>query len=407
MKNHLLERFLDYVKILTPSDKNGTQTPSSKAQFALAHRLEEEMTRLGISGVYTDEHCYVYGHLPASAGLEDLPALGFLAHMDTVSDFCSSPVIPVIHEDYDGNDLYLPAADRTIRVKDFPHLKNWKGRTVITSDGTTILGADDKAGIAEIMTMAEILLTENIPHGKICLAFTPDEEIGSGAELLDLETFGADFAFTLDGNLEGEISYETFNAASAQVQIRGVNVHPGSAKDIMVNAAAVACEFQSMLPDSEQPRTTSGYEGFYHLTDISGTVEKAEMDYIVRDHDHGRFESRKKNLKEIADRLNGKYGADTVSVTLSDTYYNMSEILADHMHLIENAKKAVSETGLTPLIRPVRGGTDGARLSFRGLPCPNLGTGGFGFHGPYEHISLEGMESAVKMLLAIVRHYSA
>ena len=403
MRERLLNRFLKYVKIYTPSDADSSASPSSECQLDLAHALEEEMKALGISGVYVDENGYVYGYLPATAGLEDAPKVGFLAHMDTVSDFCTKPVTPLVHENYDGEDIFLPAGNRTISVKDYPHLSERKGRTVITSDGTTILGADDKAGIAEIMTMADELIKSNVSHGRISIAFTPDEEIGSGAEKLDLTRFGADFAYTADGDLEGGLEFETFNAASAIVEIHGVNVHPGSAKDIMINSASVACEFQGLLPESEQPRSTSGYEGFYHLIELSGNVEKTTMKYIIRDHDRDLFEKRKRTFDTLSDSLNEKYGSGTVSVKVTDSYYNMKEILKDHMELIDYAKQAIKEVGLEPRIKPVRGGTDGARLSFRGLPCPNLGTGGAAFHGPYEHITLEGMETAVRILLNLVK----
>ena len=403
MRERLLNRFLKYVKIYTPSDADSSASPSSECQLDLAHALEEEMKALGISGVYVDENGYVYGYLPATAGLEDAPKVGFLAHMDTVSDFCTKPVTPLVHENYDGKDIFLPAGNRTISVKDYPHLSERKGRTVITSDGTTILGADDKAGIAEIMTMADELIKSNVSHGRISIAFTPDEEIGSGAEKLDLTRFGADFAYTADGDLEGGLEFETFNAASAIVEIHGVNVHPGSAKDIMINSASVACEFQGLLPESEQPRSTSGYEGFYHLIELSGNVEKTTMKYIIRDHDRDLFEKRKRTFDTLSDSLNEKYGSGTVSVKVTDSYYNMKEILKDHMELIDYAKQAIKEVGLEPRIKPVRGGTDGARLSFRGLPCPNLGTGGAAFHGPYEHITLEGMETAVRILLNLVK----
>jgi len=401
MRERLLDRFLKYVQIYTPSSEESDTSPSTKWQFDLAHALEAEMTELGISGVYVDENCYVYGYIPASKGCEGEPAIGFISHMDTVSDFCDRPTVPVVHEDHDGGDIFLEAGDRTIRVKDFPLLEQMKGRTIITSDGTTILGADDKAGIAEIMTMAEELMKGDIPHGRICIAFTPDEEIGSGASLLDLERFGADFAYTVDGGPEGGIEYETFNAAAARISVTGVNVHPGSAKDIMVNAAAVACEFQAALPEAEQPRNTSGYEGFYHLTSISGGVSGTLMNYIIRDHDREKFEERKQRVSEIAQWLNDKYGEGTVEVQLSDTYYNMAEIMKDHMEVVDRAKEAIRAEGLEPEVEPVRGGTDGASLSFRGLPCPNLATGGIGCHGPFEHVSLEGMEICTRVLINI------
>lgn len=402
MKEQLLERFLRYARINTPSCETSETTPSSACQFDLARILVEEMNSMGISGARVDEHCYVYGFLPATKGYEAKPAMGLIAHMDTVSDFCDRPVVPVVHENYDGRDIELPGG-RRIPVSDYPHLKGMKGRTIITSDGTTVLGADDKAGIAVIMTLAQILLEQQIPHGKICIAFTPDEEIGSGAELLDLEAFGADYAYTLDGDLEGGIEYETFNAASAKVEISGVNIHPGSAKDIMINASVVGSEFQNALPEKEQPRNTSGYEGFYHLVSFEGTVEKALLRYIIRDHDRGIFEQRKKQFEIIAEKLNQKYGDGCVRVTLQDSYYNMAEIIKDHMELVDQAAAAARKAGIEPVITPVRGGTDGARLSFRGLPCPNIGTGGFAFHGPYEHVSLEGMELAVQMMLNIIK----
>ena len=402
MKEKLLERLLRYTRINTPSCEEAETTPSSSCQYDLAKELAEEMTALGIIDVRVDEHCYVYGFLPASEGCEGKPAIGLIAHMDTVSDFCDGPVTPVVHENYDGGDIVLTSAGRTITVRDFPHLAKMAGRTIITSDGTTILGADDKAGIAEIMTLAEILLKKNVLHGKICIAFTPDEEIGSGAALLNLAAFGADYAYTLDGDLEGSIEYETFNAASATVDISGVNVHPGSATGIMVNAAVVGCEFQNALPENEQPRTTSGYEGFYHLTSFEGTVGKAQLNYIIRDHDRKKFEERKRLFLEIGKQLNRKYGKDCVRVTLEDSYYNMADVLKDHMELIDQAAEAAWKAGIEPVITPVRGGTDGACLSFRGLPCPNIGTGGAAFHGPYEHISLEGMERVVQMMKNIV-----
>ena len=406
MREQLLERFLRYVQVYTPSDEAGSDTPSSKCQFDLADMLADEMNAMGIEDVFVDEHCYVYGTIPATEGYENVPAIGFIAHLDTVSDFCDKKTVPVVHENYDGEDIYLEAGERTIRISDFPHLKGMKGRTIITSDGTTILGADDKAGIAEIMTAAGELINGDMPHGKVCIAFTPDEEIGSGAHLLDLERLGADFAFTADGDIEGGIEYETFNAAAAKVHITGFNVHPGSAKDIMINSAVVACEFNTALPENEQPRTTSGYEGFFHLTDIRGDVGSTEMSYIIRDHDRDRFEARKARMTEIAGALNRKYGEGTVQVELKDSYYNMADILKDHMDIVETARKAVEMEGIEPSVKPVRGGTDGSALSFRGLPCPNLATGGEGYHGPYEHISLEGMEISVKVMLNIIKLYA-
>ena len=403
MKEELLDRFLRYVKVYTPSSEdNESATPSSQCQFDLARVLEEDMKQIGLSDVYVDEHCYVYGNIPASKGYENEPAIGFIAHIDTVSDYCRKPAVPLVHENYDGEDIYLKEGDITIKVNDFPYLKKMKGRTIITTDGTTVLGADDKAGVAEILTMADQVIKSGIPHGKISIAFTPDEEIGHGASLLDLDRFGADFAYTADGDLEGGIEYETFNAAACKVLIKGVNVHPGSAKNIMINSSVAACEFNALLPEDERPENTEGYEGFFHLRYVQADVEKGVMYYIVRDHDRDKFEARKQLLRVCAEKLNQKYGPGTVTVEIEDTYYNMMEILKDHMEVTRRAKDAVRKAGLEPRVKPVRGGTDGSQLSFRGLPCPNLGTGGGGYHGPYEHASLEGMELAVKIMMNIV-----
>ena len=361
---------------------------------------------MGITDVKVDTRCYLYAHIPATPGYEDRPKLGFIAHLDTVSDFCDRRIIPVIHEDYNGRELPLGTSGRILSPDMFPHLKDLKGRTLITSDGTTILGADDKAGIAEIITMAERILDENIPHGPISIAFTPDEEIGMGAAHFDVEEFGADFAYTLDGDTEGEIQYENFNAAKAEFRISGVNVHPGSAKDIMVNASLVAMEINSMLPQGETPRDTDGYEGFYHLIDMQGDVGHAVLRYIIRDHDAEKFEERKETLRNIEKTINEKWGRGTAALTITDQYRNMAEIIAGCMHLIENAKKACENAGVTPLVLPIRGGTDGAQLSFKGLPCPNLGTGGHGYHGPYEHITAEGMDAACDVALELVKIYA-
>lgn len=400
------ERLLKYVIIRTPSDEHSETVPSSSCQFELAQHLSRELFTMGITDVKVDTKCYLYAHIPPSSGCEDRPCLGFIAHLDTVSDFCDRRVSPEVHEDYDGRDLPLGSSGRILSPEMFPHLKDLKGRTLITSDGTTILGADDKAGIAEIMTLAEQLISENIPHGPVSIAFTPDEEIGMGASHFDLGEFGADFAYTLDGDTEGEIQYENFNAAKAVFEIRGVNVHPGSAKDIMVNASLVAMEINALLPVHETPRDTEGYDGFYHLTDMKGDTGSAELRYIIRDHDAEKFEERKKTLQNIEKSMNEKWGQDTVKLTITDQYRNMSEVISGCMHLIENAKKACENAGVTPLILPIRGGTDGAQLSFRGLPCPNLGTGGHGYHGPYEHITAEGMEAACRVALELVKIYA-
>lgn len=400
------ERLLKYVVIRTPSDENSQTVPSSQCQFELANLLVAELKALGIENAYVDNNCFVYGKLAATPGLESAAKLGFIAHMDTVSDFCEHDITPVITENYDGKDLVLGTSGRTLRVKNFPHLPDLKGRTLITTDGTTILGADDKAGIAEIMTMLEQIITEKIPHGQICVAFTPDEEIGSGAQNFHVETFDADFAFTLDGDTEGEIQYENFNACKADFEITGFNVHPGSGKNSMINASLVAMEINSLLPGTETPRDTEDYEGFYHLINMTGEVSHASLHYIVRDHRASSFEARKNTLRHIEKIMNEKWGEGTVRLTLTEQYRNMAEIIANCMHLIENAKSAAEAAGITPLVIPIRGGTDGCQLSFRGLPCPNLGTGGHGYHGPYEHITAEGMDLATDMIVELVKQYA-
>lgn len=396
------ERLLKYAVIKTPSEEESETVPSSRVQLAFAAQLVEEMKEIGILDAEMDEKGYVYGSIPATAGCEDGMRLGFIAHMDTVSDFTGNEIKPVVHENYDGERFLLGESGRALEPEVFEHLPSLKGRTLITSDGTTILGADDKAGVAEIMTLAEQILAQEKPHGKISIAFTPDEEIGRGADWFDVERFGADFAYTVDGGAEGEIEYENFNACEAVFTVNGVNVHPGSAKDIMINAGAVACEIQAMLPEKETPRHTEGYEGFYHLIKMSGCCEKAELVYIVRDHDGEIFEKRKEKLEEICEGINRKYGTGTVNLRIKEQYRNMAEKIRPCFHLIENAKKACLDAGVQPIIRPIRGGTDGARLSFMGLPCPNLGTGGYAFHGPYEHITAEGMDKAVEILKNIV-----
>ena len=400
------ERLLKYVVVRTPSDENSETVPSSTCQFNLARILEAEMKELGLTDVYLDDQCYLYGKLPATAGYEDKPALGFIAHMDTVSDFCDHDITPVITENYDGEELALGDSGLVLSPATFSHLKDLKGRTLITSDGTTVLGADDKAGIAEILTLVERLQTEKIPHGPLCVAFTPDEEIGTGASHFDIERFGADYAYTMDGSTEGEIQYENFNACKAQFDVKGFNVHPGTSKDTMINASLVAMEINSLLPGMETPRGTEDYEGLYHLTSMSGECAEAQLNYIVRDHNKDFFEARKNTLRLIEKNLNEKWGEGTVTLTITDQYKNMAEIIANCMHLVDNAKTACENTGITPLIIPIRGGTDGCQLSFRGLPCPNLGTGGHAYHGPYEHITVEGMDKTVDMITELVTLYT-
>ena len=400
------ERLLNYIQIDTPSDPESGKTPSSDCQFQLANKLVEELQALGVKNAEVDEKCYVYASVPATEGYEGCKKLGFIAHMDTAPDFNGIGVKPQIISNYDGKDIALGESGRVLRVKDFPELAHMKGRTLITTDGTSLLGSDDKSGIAEIMSLLEMILKENIPHGKICIGFTPDEEIGAGADHFDVEKFGADIAYTMDGGMEGEIEYENFNAAGAKVLFHGNNVHPGTAKDIMVNAQLLAMEFAGKLPADETPATTEGYEGFFHLTNMEGSVERAKLQYIIRDHSKEKFEQRKDFMLKLVDEMNEIYGANTVELELKDQYFNMKEMVEPHMHLIDYAKEAAKEVGLNPKVVPIRGGTDGARLSFMGLPCPNLGTGGFGFHGPYEHVTAEGMELCVEMMRKIVEKYA-
>lgn len=399
------ERLLKYVKIYTTSEEESGTTPSAQREFDLGNLLAEELKEIGVENVRITEQCYVYGEIPATPGYEQVPALGFIAHMDTAPDFCGEGVKPQIIGAYDGNDIQLGQSGRVLSCKAFPNLCALKGRTLITTDGTTLLGADDKAGVAEIMTMAEQLIREKIPHGKICVAFTPDEEIGEGADHFDVEGFGAKYAYTVDGGAENEIEYENFNAAGAQIEITGLSVHPGDSKDTMINAALVAMEFNQMLPSGETPRGTSGYEGFFHLTDMSGDVSEAKLSYIIRDHSAAHFEVRKEQMQHIADLLNEKYGQGTVKLVIKDQYRNMREKIEDCMFLIDYAKQAVQEAGLQPKEVAIRGGTDGARLSFMGLPCPNLGTGGYAFHGPFEHITTEGMDYTVDILKGIIKAF--
>ena len=397
------ERLLKYVSYWTTSDEECRQIPSSERQFELGKVLEQELRDLGLEKVTLTDHCYVYGLLPATKGYADKPAVGFISHMDTAPDFSGKDVKPQIIPDYDGNDILLKGSGAYLKVSDFPTLKTLKGRTLITTDGTTLLGADDKAGVSEIMTAVEQIITEKIPHGDIWIGFTPDEEIGSGADLFDLDYFKAKFAYTVDGDYEGEVAYENFNAASASFEITGVNVHPGEAKDIMINAALVGCEIASLLPENETPAHTEGREGFYHLTDFSGDIAHAKVNYIVRDHDKATFEKRLDTLRGIEQKMNEKYHADTVKLNIQHSYSNMLEVIEKNEYVVAIAKKAIKNVGLEPVSRPVRGGTDGARLSFMGLHCPNLGTGGYGFHGPFEHISVEGMDTAVSVIKEIVK----
>ena len=400
------ERFLNYVPVWTTSDETSDTVPSADRELVLARMLVEEMKGLGIADARVDDKGYVYGHIPATPGCEDKPSLGLVAHMDTVADASGENIKPQIIENYDGKDVVLKGSGDILKVDEFPYLAELKGRTLITTDGTTLLGADDKAGIAEILTVAEEIIKEGLPHGKICIGFTPDEEIARGAKHFDVEGFGADYAYTLDGDEEGEIQFENFNASTAFITIHGVSVHTGSAKDVMVNSQTIATEIHQMLPVNERPETTEGYEGFYHLVSVQGHVTTTKMKYFIRDFDRRSFDARAQKLRDIAEEMNKKYGEGKVEVEIVESYYNMREKIEPCMQLIDYAKAAIEHAGITPIVSPVRGGTDGARLSFKGLPCPNLGTGGHAFHGVFEHITVEGMDKAVLIVKDTIRQFA-
>ena len=399
----LKERFLKYVAIDTQSSEESETFPSTEKQWTLLRLLVEEMKALGLTEVSIDEHGYAMGTIPASEGCGNAPVIGFLAHVDTSPDMSGENVRPRIIDNYDGSDIVLNNA-LTMRVADFPELKNFVGHTLIHTDGTTLLGADDKAGVAEIMTAAEYLLAHpEIRHGKIRIGFTPDEEIGRGVDFFDVKAFGADFAYTMDGGYEGELEYENFNAASAKIAIQGRNVHPGYAKNKMINAIEVACELNSLIPATERPQYTEGYEGFYHCVGLNGTVEQATISYIIRDHDADKFEQKKVWMWSVVDLLKKKYGEQVLTLTLKDQYYNMRKMVEPHPQVIELAKKAMTEAGVAPIVRPIRGGTDGARLSFMGLPCPNIFAGGMNFHGKFEYCSLDSMQRAMQVIVNLAR----
>ena len=399
------ERFLDYIKIHTTSDEESGLHPSFKGEFDLADLLKNQLEELGLEGARVDEHAYVYAYLPATPGHENAKKLAFIAHMDTSPEASGKDVKAIIHENYDGSDIVLPGSGDVLSVAKFPEIKAFIGDTLITTDGTTLLGADDKAGIAEIMTALEKIIDEKLPHGELWVAFTPDEEIGEGADFFDLDNFKADYAYTVDGGDVNALEYENFNAAGAEILIKGISVHPGSAKDIMVNASNVAMELHAMLPEMERPEHTEGYEGFFHLTNITGQTSSAKLSYIIRDHDMEKFNAKKATLVSVVEAINKKYGEGTATLNMKDSYYNMLEKIKPHMHLIENARLAIKKAGLNPVDVPVRGGTDGARLSYEGLPCPNLGTGGANYHGVHECCSVEKMDKAVEIILNLVEIY--
>ncbi len=401
------ERFLNYIKFDTASSDTSGVTPSTEGQRVLAEALCRELIALGVENASVDGNAYVMCHLPATAGYEDAASVGFIAHMDTSSDFSGKDVKAQIIENYDGGTVKLGESGRVLDPAEFEHLPALAGRTLITTDGTTLLGADDKAGIAEIMTAIELIIGGNVPHGPLAFCFTPDEEIGEGADHFNVEKFGTASAYTVDGSAEGEIEFENFNAYGAKFDIIGRNIHPGDAKNKMINAALVAHEIVSMLPAGDTPAHTEGHEGFYHLTDVEGCAEKASLSFIIRDHDADMMRARLATLRHIEKLMCEKYGEGNVKLTLREQYRNMKEIIEQYPHTVEIAREVIKGLGLTPISNPVRGGTDGARISFMGIPCPNLGTGGYAFHGPYEHITAEGMDACVGIIMGLVAAYAA
>lgn len=404
----ILTRFLRYIAIDTQSDEESTSQPSAAKELNLSRMLVDELKAMGINDVTLDKDGYVMASVPANTD-KAIPAIGFIAHVDTSPDAPGACVNPQIIKNYDGGDIPLKGVEGlTLKVSEFPELADYRGQTVITTDGTTLLGADDKAGVAEIMTAISYLLAHpEIKHGPLRIGFTPDEEIGRGVDCFDVKRFNADYAYTMDGGAIGELEFENFNAASAKLHIQGRNVHPGYAKNKMKNAILIAQELNSLLPVSERPEFTEGYEGFFHITSFKGTVEEADFSYIIRDHDRAKFETRKQQMQAVTDFINARYGEGTATLVMRDQYYNMREQVEPHYHVVEKAIKAMEMAGIKPKIQPIRGGTDGARLSFMGLPCPNIFAGGLNFHGKMEFVPLESMEKAVEVILNIIKLYAA
>ncbi len=403
-KQHLIDRFVGYVTVDTESDPASNTTPSTEKQWDLANALAEELKRIGMQEVTIDENAYIMATLPSNID-EEVPVVGFISHFDTSPDFTGANVKPQFVENYDGGDIVLNETKNIVlSPKEFDDLLLYKGKTLITTDGTTLLGADDKAGIAEIISAMEYLIQNpEIKHGKIRVGFTPDEEIGRGAHKFDVEKFGADWAYTMDGSQVGELEYENFNAASADVTIQGKIVHPGYAKDKMVNSIYIATEFINSLPREETPERTEGRQGFFHLNGIEGTVDSTTLKYIIRDHDRERFKARKEAMLKLAENLNKQYETDRISVEIKDQYFNMREKIEPVMHIVDIAEEAMKQAGVEPLIKPIRGGTDGSQLSYMGLPCPNIFAGGHNFHGRYEYVAVESMQKAIEVIVNIAQ----
>ena len=398
----IVDRFIKYARIDTQSDENNSQTPSTQKQFNLAKEVEKEALEMGLVDVSLDNNCYLMATLPANTNKKNIPVIGFISHFDTSPDMSGENVSPRIVKHYDGSDIILNEANNVIlSPKDFSELLKFKGDDIIVTDGTTLLGADDKAGIAEIMNAMQYLIDHpEIEHGKIRIAFTPDEEIGRGADKFDVKKFGAEWAYTMDGSEVGELEYENFNAAYAKIDIQGRNVHPGYAKNKMINALHIANELVSMLPEKDRPEHTEGYEGFFHLISLNGTVEDSKISYIIRDHDREIFENRKKMMVDAVDTLNKKYD-NRITLDMKDQYYNMREKVEPVMHIVDYAHRAMEELGISPIVKPIRGGTDGSKLSFMGLPCPNIFAGGMNFHGKYEFLPISALEKASKVIVKI------
>ena len=406
-KENIIKRFVSYVTIDTESDPSNPNFPSTEKQWNLAHLLEKELNEIGLEDVVLDENCYLMATLPSNIDYK-VPTIGFISHIDTSPDFTGKNVNPQIHSNYDGNDIVLNKAQNIVLSPDyFDDMLQYKGQTIITTDGTTLLGADDKAGITEIVSAMEYLVQNpQIKHGTIRICFTPDEEVGKGAHLFDVEKFNADWAYTMDGSQIGELEYENFNAASAKITIEGKIVHPGYAKGKMINSMTIASDFMRNLPANEVPEKTTGYEGFFHLHDLTGTVEKTVLEYIIRDHDFDLFEKRKSFIEQIGVDFNKKYGKKTVNIEIKDQYFNMKEKIVPVMHIVTIAKEAMEEIGIKPLIKAIRGGTDGSQLSFKGLPCPNIFAGGHNFHGKYEYVPAESMIKATEVIVRIAEKVS-
>ncbi|MDR1984380.1 MAG: peptidase T [Prevotellaceae bacterium] len=407
MKETVLNKFLRYIAIDTQSDENSNTQPSTAKQLTLSKLLVKELKAMGIKDAALDEYGYVMATIPSNVK-KKIPVIGFIAHVDTAPDLSGADIKPQIIENYNGKDIVLNKEKKiSLKLKDFPELADFKGKTLITTDGTTLLGADDKAGVAEIMAAAEYIMKHpEIKHGTIKIGFTPDEEIGRGVDKFDVKKFGADYAYTMDGGALGELEYENFNAASAKIKIHGNNIHPGYAKGKMINSILVAMELNALLPVNERPEFTCDYEGFFHIVHIGGSVEEASMQYIIRDHDRKKFEQKKKLIKDCVDFINKRYGKDVITLELKDQYYNMREMVEPHYHVVETAFKAMKLAGIEPIVRPIRGGTDGARLSFMELPCPNIFAGGHNFHGKYEFVAAESMAKATEVILNIIKLYA-